>query len=80
RDSDGRYANSPLRGCFEGLASTGGGRCCSDADGTALSDVDWDTPDGRYRARLEGQWIDVPGDTVITEPSRYGRTWCGRSI
>lgn len=74
RDPDGRYANSPLKGWFEQLSSKGGGRCCSDADGTALSDVDWETHDGHYRVRLEGQWIDVPDDTVITEPNRYGRT------
>jgi hypothetical protein len=24
--------------------------------------------------RLQGEWIDVPADTVITEPNRAGRT------
>lgn len=71
---DGRYAGSPLKSWFDGLKSKGGGPCCSDADGTALSDVDWDTKDGRYRVRIDGQWIDVPEDTVITEPNRAGRT------
>lgn len=71
---DGRYANSPLKQWFDGLRSKGGGPCCSDADGTALSDVDWETKDGHYRVRIDGQWIDVPDDTVITEPNRAGRT------
>src|SRR3954447_15121087 len=71
---DGRYANSPLKPWFDSLRSKGGGACCSNADGTALSDVDWDTQDGHYRVRLQGQWIDVPPDTVITEPNRAGHT------
>jgi len=37
---DGRYANSALKPWFDGLRS-GKGPCCSDADGYALSDVDW---------------------------------------
>jgi hypothetical protein len=77
---DGRYANSPLKQWFDGLRS-GKGPCCSDADGTALSDVDWETKDGRYRVRIDGDWIDVPDDAVITEPNRAGRTmvWPMRS-
>ncbi|KWV52965.1 hypothetical protein AS156_09270 [Bradyrhizobium macuxiense] len=71
---DGRYANSPLKAWFDGLQSKGGGPCCSNADGQALSDVDWDTKDGHYRVHLQGEWIDVPNDTVITEPNRAGRT------
>lgn len=73
RDLDGRYANSPLKDWFDRLSS-GKGRCCSDADGTALSDVDWETKDGHYRVRIEGQWWDVPDDAVIKEPNRAGRT------
>jgi hypothetical protein len=70
---DGRYANSPLKAWFDQLRS-GKGPCCSDADGTAVSDVDWETHDGHYRVRLDNQWIDVPDDAVITEPNRAGRT------
>jgi len=82
RDVDGRYAGSPLKSWFDGLKS-GKGPCCSDADGTALSDVDWEAKDGHYRVRMDVspqapevdmQWIDVPDDAVITEPNRYGRT------
>jgi hypothetical protein len=73
RDVDGRYAGSPLHSWFEGLHS-GRGMCCSDADGTALSDVDWETRESHYRVRIEGQWWDVPDEAVITEPNRAGRT------
>jgi hypothetical protein len=58
---------------FNRLAS-GKGLCCSFVDGFAVSDVDWESKDGHYRVRLEGRWIDVPDDAVITEPNRAGRT------
>ena len=73
RDPDGRYANSPLKQWFDSLKS-GKGPCCSDADGYALSDVDWESGNGHYRVRLEGDWVDVPDEAVITEPNRVGRT------
>lgn len=72
RDLDGRYAASPLKEWFDGLRS-GKGPCCSDADGSAVSDVDWDTLNGHYRVRIDGEWIPVPDDAVITEPNRVGR-------
>lgn len=72
RDPDGRYANSPLKEWFDGLRS-GKGPCCSDADGSAVSDVDWESKDGHYRVRLDGAWIDVPDEAVVTEPNRVGR-------
>lgn len=73
RDLDGRYANSPLHGWFESLHSSKG-PCCSDADGTALSDVDWEAKNGHYRVRIEGQWWDVPDEAVIRAPNLAGRT------
>jgi len=73
RDPDGRYANSPLKQWFDTLKS-GKGPCCSDADGSAVSDVDWESANGHYRVRLDGDWIDVPDEAVITEPNRVGRT------
>ena len=75
RDLDGRYAaqNPELHQWFESLHS-GKGPCCSDADGSAVSDVDWETAGGHYRVRLDGNWIDVPDEAVITEPNRLGRT------
>ena len=75
RDLDGRYAaqNPELHQWFESLRS-GKGPCCSDADGSAVSDVDWDTAGGHYRVRLDGVWLDVPDEAVITEPNKIGRT------
>ena len=29
---------------------------------------------GHYRVRIEGEWVDVPDEAVITEPNRVGRT------
>jgi hypothetical protein len=69
---DGRFANSALKAWFDQLAS-GKGLCCSFADGVSVQDVDWDTnQDGRYRVRLNGQWIVVPDAAVVTEPNRFG--------
>ena len=69
----GQHANPELKAWFEGLKS-GKGPCCSDADGTAVSDVDWQSHGGHYRVRLDGDWVDVPDEAVITEPNRIGRT------
>ena len=81
RDLDGRYANSPLKPWFDSLAS-GKGLCCSDADGTALSDVDWQSNDGHYRVWLDGEWHDVHDDAVIKVPNLAGRTmvWPMRGV
>jgi hypothetical protein len=40
------------------------GPCCSVADGQSVEGVDWDTKDGNYRVRLDGQWIEVPPDAL----------------
>jgi hypothetical protein len=68
---DGRYANEPLHAWFDQLAS-GKGLCCSFADGFSIQDVDWDTRNGRYRVRIQGEWVEVPENAVVTEPNRYG--------
>lgn len=70
---DGRYSNSPLKPWFDSLRS-GLGPCCSVADGITVDDPDWESKDGHYRVRLDGQWITVPDEAVITEPNRAGRT------
>ncbi|MCK1419790.1 hypothetical protein IVB14_13125 [Bradyrhizobium sp. 180] len=83
----GQFANTnpDLKAWFDGLRS-GKGPCCSDADGSAVSDSDWDSKDGHYRVRIprygsgiDGQpqelvWVDVPEEAVISEPNRVGRT------
>ena len=80
RDPDGRYADSPLKQWFDSLKS-GKGPCCSDADGLVIADPDWESLEGHYRVRLDGEWILVPDDAVITGPNRAGRTmvWPMRS-
>ena len=61
-------------GWFIGLMNKKGGFCCSDADGNKPEAV-WDNTDNPnypYKVKLEGQWIEVPVDAVITEPNRVG--------
>ena len=71
----GQFANSSpeLKSWFDSLRS-GKGPCCSDADGSAVSDVDWESSNGHYKVRLDGTWFDVPDEAVITGPNRVGRT------
>jgi hypothetical protein len=72
---NGRFAGGDpeIKAWFDKLASQRG-PCCSDADGFALSDPDWESREGHYRVRIDSQWIDVPDDAVITVPNRVGRT------
>jgi hypothetical protein len=70
-NDDGRYADSPLKAWFDQLAS-GRGLCCSFADGVSVQNVDWDTQNGRYRVRIQGQWYVVPDEAVVTEPNKFG--------
>ena len=83
----GQFVNTSaeLKAWFDGLRS-GKGPCCSDADGSAISDSDWESRDGHYRVRIprlgyvidgreqELVWVDVPEEAVISEPNRVGRT------
>jgi hypothetical protein len=71
----GQFASATpeLKAWFDGLKS-GNGPCCSDADGTTLSDVDWQSDHGHYRVRLDCEWVDVADEAVITEPNRVGTT------
>jgi hypothetical protein len=63
RDPDGRYANSPLKQWFDSLKS-GRGPCCSDADGSAVSDVDWESKGGHYRVRIDATLEDLAGNSI----------------
>jgi hypothetical protein len=71
RDLDGKYANSPFKQWFDSLASRTV-PCCSVADGQSVEDVDWDTKNGQYRVRLDGQWIEVPAEALVTVPNKFG--------
>ena len=70
---DGRYADSPLKSWFETLESEFG-LCCTVADGYIVSDPDWESDRGRYRVRLDGEWVAVADGAVITQPNLAGRT------
>ena len=64
-----------LDGWYQSLRS-GKGPCCGgpSIDATTLDGPDWETKDGHYRVRIEGEWYDVPPEAVLTEPNRDGRT------
>ena len=70
---NGHYAaqDPALHAWFNGLAS-GKGLCCSFADGQQINDVDWDTKDGHYRVHLNGIWVVIPDDAVVTVPNKFG--------
>ena len=51
---DGRYSQFPLKAWFHGLRSDKG-LCCSDADGFAVSDPDWELNNGHYRVRVDNE-------------------------
>jgi hypothetical protein len=64
-----------LNDWYTGLRS-GRGPCCDGPgkDAKHLESDDWESKDGHYRVRLDGQWIDVPDDAVLKEPNKDGRT------
>lgn len=61
-----------LDGWFKGLESRAKASCCDGTDATRLDDVDWESKDGRYRVRINGEWIDVPESAVVDGPNRAG--------
>lgn len=69
------HSKPGLDSWYQSLRS-GRGPCCDGPgkDATHLSDVDWESKDGRYRVRIHGEWIDVPPDAVLNVPNRDGRT------
>jgi hypothetical protein len=74
---DGRYGRSPLKPWFESLESEIG-KCCTDADGYIVTDADWESVRGRYRVRIDNEWIDVPENAVVKQPNLFGRTMVWR--
>jgi len=67
------HQHPELNGWYESLHS-GKGPCCDGSDAQRVDDADWDTKDGHYRVRLEGEWVDVPDEAVVAGPNRAGRT------
>jgi len=62
-----------LNDWFKSLQS-GEGLCCSGSEAKRLDDADWESKDGHYRVRIDGEWVDVPQDAVVDGPNRAGRT------
>ena len=62
-----------LNGWYESLHS-GKGPCCDGSDAKRVDDADWDSRDGHYRVRIDGEWVDVPNGAVVDGPNRAGRT------
>lgn len=73
RDLDGRHAASPLKPWFDSLKS-GKGPCCSDADGWALADVDWESKGGKYRVRVPRHQF-VPTKDQPAPPASVEMIW-----
>lgn len=61
---------------YPSLRSPAGAPCCDGpaVDAVHLADVDWESRDGRYRVRIDGEWVDVPPGAVLDGPNRDGRT------
>lgn len=81
------HSRPELAPWFNNLKSKAGALCCSNNDGTAISDADWRSRNGSYEVYLEGAWRWVPDGAVVTEPNMAGRTmvwprktWAGISI
>ena len=79
RDPTGKWAGTPLQSWFESLRSKTGNYCCAEADGHSLDESEWDTKNGSYRVFLQGKWIVVPDEAVISGPNKFGKaivwTW-----
>lgn len=72
RDLDGQYANSPNHEWVSTRKNHNGVPCCDIADGHRLDDVDWKSDDDSYSVRIDGEWVKVDSDKVLTEPNKIG--------
>lgn len=67
------HLHPELNSWFESLHS-GKGPCCDGADAKRVDDADWETRDNHYRVRIDGEWIDVPNEAVVSEPNLAGHS------
>jgi len=67
------YQHPELNAWYESLQS-GKGPCCDGTDAKRVDDADWETKNGQYRVRIDGEWVDVPDEAVVPGPNRAGRT------
>ena len=67
------HQHPELNGWYESLRSAKG-PCCDGTDAERVDDADWETKDGHYRVRIDGEWVDVPNEAVVVGPNLAGRT------
>ena len=67
------HQHPELNGWYESLHSAKG-PCCDGNDAKRIDDADWETKDGHYRVRIDGEWIDVLNEAVVSGPNRAGHT------
>jgi hypothetical protein len=57
-----------------GTLQNGKGPCCDGTDAKRVDDADWESRNGHYRVRINGEWVDVPEQAVVNGPNLAGRT------
>lgn len=67
------HEHPELNGWYRSLHAEGGAWCCNGDEAIHLADIDWESKDGRYRVRIDKDWIDVPESAEIHDPNRDGR-------
>jgi hypothetical protein len=67
------HRHPELNTWYENLHN-GMGRCCDGTDANRVDDADWESKDGHYRVRIDGEWVDVPDAAVVPGPNLAGRT------
>jgi hypothetical protein len=84
RDPTGKWANDPLHPWFDSLQNKAGLYCCAKADGHPLDESEWDIKDNHYRVVVNGEWMVVPDDAVLSGPNKFGKAivwlWPSREI
>jgi hypothetical protein len=73
RDPTGKWAGDPLQPWFESLRNKLGLYCCAKADGNVLDDGEWDIKGNNYRVFVQGRWVVVPDDAVLSGPNKFGK-------
>jgi hypothetical protein len=67
------HQHPELKSWYESLHS-GNGPCCDGSDAKRMDDADWEAKDGHYRVRIDGEWVDVPTEAVVSGSNLSGRT------
>jgi hypothetical protein len=73
RDPTGKWAGDPLQPWFESLRNKLGLFCCAKADGHVLDDGEWDIKENNYRVFVQGKWVVVPDDAVLSGLNKLGK-------